>query len=158
MQMKNSSKKTTIMVICSGLVVVGAVGYMIVSSLSDGSALEYFLDVDKAVADPGKWKGRQLRLRGNVVKGTIQKKKASLDYRFAIFSKGKWVEVTYSGLVPDTFKDCAEIVVKGKLKTATEFEAHTLTAKCPSKYDKKQRLSGCGETLKPKILAARSAS
>ena len=156
--MAKKSKQTTLMVIASGSIVLAAVGYMIFSSVSDGSALEYFLDVHKAVAEPAKWQGRRLRMRGNVIKGTIQKKKSSLDYRFAMFSKGKWVEVSYKGLVPDTFKDCAEIVVKGRLLAKGLFEADTLTAKCPSKYDAKQRTSGCGEDLTGQVAAARTRS
>lgn len=149
-------KNTWLMALISGLVVVGGVGYLVVSSVGDGSALEYFKDVHQAVDGTPKWVGRKLRMRGNVIAGTIQKKQGALDYRFALYSKDRWVEVVYKGLVPDAFKDCAEVVVKGKLTAPDRFEAHTITAKCPSKYEEKTRLKGCGSELKTAVLTARS--
>ena len=139
----------------SAIVLVGAMGYLIGSSINAGDALEYFKDVHEVLDNTSKWQGKRLRLRGNIVAGTIQKKISSLDYRFAMFTKGRWVEVTYRGLVPDTFKDCAEVVVRGKLIGPNHFSADEITAKCPSKYSEKQRVSGCGTGLKPAVLAAR---
>jgi cytochrome c-type biogenesis protein CcmE len=132
--------------------------YMIISTTKDGSALEFFRDVDKALGDLGRLKNRRLRLHGNVVKGTIQKKKGALNYRFAIHARGRWVEVTYRGLVPDTFKDCAEVVAKGQFSPdGKTFAATDITAKCPSKYSEKQRMSGCGEDLRSVVVAQRKA-
>ncbi|MCK5798753.1 MAG: cytochrome c maturation protein CcmE [Deltaproteobacteria bacterium] len=150
--------KTLPLAIISGLAVIGGMAYMVTSSVSDGSALEYFKDVDQALIQPKKWLDKRLRLRGNIVEGTIQKKKDSLTYRFAMYSKDRWVEVTYHGLVPDTFKDCAEVVVKGKLLDPGHFKADEITAKCPSKYSAEERRSGCGEAIRPKVLAARAAT
>jgi cytochrome c-type biogenesis protein CcmE len=155
---KGNKNKTVILAVVSGLAIVGGVAYMIASSVNEGSALEYFKDVHQALESPAKWRDKRLRLRGNVVTGTIQKKSSTLDYRFAMYSKDRWVEVTYRGLVPDTFKDCAEVVVKGKLLSATLFRADEITAKCPSKYSEQQRLSGCGTEIKPRVLAARGAT
>jgi cytochrome c-type biogenesis protein CcmE len=49
------------------------------------------------------------------------------------------VDATYSGVVPDTFKDEAEVVLKGRLDGTT---FHTVPngvmAKCPSKYEEAQ--------------------
>jgi len=44
------------------------------------------------------------------------------------------VVATYTGLVPDTFKDGAELVLTGKLGPQG-FQATDMTAKCPSKYE-----------------------
>ena len=41
----------------------------------------------------------------------------------------------YHGIVPDTFVDNADVVVEGRLAGDGTFEAHTLLAKCPSKYE-----------------------
>jgi cytochrome c-type biogenesis protein CcmE len=43
------------------------------------------------------------------------------------------VPVRYAGTVPDTFKDRAEVVLKGQLKDGS-FQATEISAKCPSKY------------------------
>lgn len=127
--------------------------YLIISAVRDGQAFEYFKDVDQIVAQKDNWTGKALRIHGNVVKGTIKRKKAGLDYQFAIHSRGKWLRVHYTGVVPDTFKDCAEVVVKGYIDPQTNtIESKSITAKCPSKYDEKQRLSGCGEALTAAVL------
>ena len=51
----------------------------------------------------------------------------------------KTIRVTYSGIVPDTFKDAAEVVVEGKYDLESGlFTAHVLLAKCPSKYEREE--------------------
>ena len=65
------------------------------------------------------------------------------------------MDVSYTGLVPDNFKDCAELVVTGKLVEKRRFLAEELSAKCPSKYDGK-RTAGCGEQLTAQVSASRT--
>lgn len=151
-----SRRRTFVLALVSGGVISAAVLFLVFSSVSGGSALEYFKNVDEVAIEPQRWVGRRLRVHGNVVAGTIQKKPGTLDHRFAVHSRGQWLDVAYRGLVPDTFKDCAEVVVKGQLLPSGRFGADAVTAKCPSKYDEKQRLSGCGEAVKPQVLARRS--
>ena len=43
--------------------------------------------------------------------------------------------VVYSGVVPDAFKQNADVVVEGSLTRAGTFEADSLLVKCPSKYE-----------------------
>jgi cytochrome c-type biogenesis protein CcmE len=45
------------------------------------------------------------------------------------------LRVSYRGVVPDVFGPDIEVVVEGKLTPAGVFEASTLLAKCPSRYD-----------------------
>ena len=48
---------------------------------------------------------------------------------------------SYTGILPDTFKDEAEVVLKGRLTTDGHFavEPNGVMAKCPSKYEEKCR-------------------
>ena len=135
-------------------VVLGAVGYMILTTVSSGGALEYFKHVEEVTREPGRWQGQRLQVHGNVVAGSILKRDGSLDFRFALFRQGQWLEVTYSGLVPDSFKDCAELVVTGTLTGPGRFAAEEISAKCPSRYDGK-RSGGCGEPLAAQVQAFR---
>lgn len=139
----------------SGAVVLGALGFVIFSTVSSGEALEYYKQVDEVMARPATWVGRRLRLHGNVVAGTILKRASSLDFKFALHRRGRWVEVTYSGIVPDSFKDCAELVVKGRLANPKLFQAEAISAKCPSKYDGKRQPGVCGEEHAEAVLAGR---
>ena len=68
--------------------------------------------------------------------GSIRRKADSLDYIFKVQSNGAVVDAKYSGIVPDTFQDDSEVVLKGTL-TPTGFETspNGVMAKCPSKYE-----------------------
>ena len=118
---------------------------MIFTTLSSGDALEYYKHVNEVAKEPEKWMDRRLQLHGNVVAGSILKKPGSLDFKFAIHQEGSWIDIQYNGLIPDAFKDCAELVVKGKLLDRHSFKAETISAKCPSKYEGKMRRVGCGD-------------
>ena len=122
---------------------------------ASGEALEYYKHVNEIMDAPSAWQGRRVQLHGNVVGGTIVKRGGTLDFRFALHRGGKWVEVTYKGIVPDAFKDCAELIVKGELLDAQTFKADMISAKCPSKYDGKRKPGVCGETHREQVLAYR---
>jgi cytochrome c-type biogenesis protein CcmE len=136
-------------------VVLGAVGYLVYTTVESGEALEYYKHVHEVMDDPSAWSQRKLQLHGNVVQGTIFKRKGRLDFRFALHREGRWIDVVYSGLVPDTFKDCAEVVVKGRLTGEQTFAAKSISAKCPSKYDGKRQRGACGARHTQQVLASR---
>ena len=90
------------------------------------------------MTQPDAWYGKKLQLHGYVVPNTILRRRDSLDYRFEVQNKGQVVRASYSGIVPDTFKDDAEVVLKGTLTPAGfEVEPNGVMAKCPSKYEAK---------------------
>ena len=45
------------------------------------------------------------------------------------------IDVAYAGIVPDVFADEVEAVVEGVYAKNDVFEADTLLAKCPTKYE-----------------------
>ncbi len=55
---------------------------------------------------------------------------------FMIVDADVKIPVHYTGIIPDTFKDKSQVVVEGSLNAQrSAFQAHTLLAKCPSKYE-----------------------
>ena len=113
-----------------------AFGGLLWSTLRDGT--EYYKHVDEVMAQPEAWYGKRLQLQGFVVPASILRKKDSLDYKFQVHSQGVVVPATYSGIVPDTFKDEAEVVLKGTLTPeGFHVEPNGVMAKCPSKYEPK---------------------
>ena len=101
-----------------------------VTSAGEGSAAV------EVMADPSAWHGKKLQLHGYVVDKSILRKPDTLDYRFQIQSNGKVVNASYSGVVPDTFKDGSEVVLKGKLgPDGFHVDRNGVMAKCPSKYE-----------------------
>jgi len=119
------------------LVLLLALSGLLWSTLREGT--EYYKHVDEVMADPAAWQGKRLQLHGYVVPDSILRKRDSLEYRFKIQNKGAVVEAQYTGVVPDTFADEAEVVLKGTL-TGERFRVapNGVMAKCPSKYEPKK--------------------
>jgi cytochrome c-type biogenesis protein CcmE len=122
-------------VILSVALVGGGVAYLLVSTA--GEALEYYKHVDEVTQAPAQWQKKPMQLHGYVVPGSIQKRfdrdHGRLEYRFRETNCGHELSVLYAGTVPDTFKDGAEVVVKGSLD-GDAFHSTEILAKCPSKY------------------------
>jgi cytochrome c-type biogenesis protein CcmE len=119
------------------VVLVVALGGLLYSTLSEGT--EYYMHVEEVMANPGQWHGKNLQLHGFVVKDSILRKRDSLEYRFKVQSKGAIVDATYTGIVPDTFKDESEVVLKGRLDAdGFRVAPNGVMAKCPSKYEPKK--------------------
>ncbi len=116
-----------------GLTIAGAGVYMISAGGSEG-VLEY-LYVDQVVDQEAQFAGRQIKVHGVVVPGTVrQKVGAAGDYHFEIERNGKRMPVHFTNMVPDTFAEGGEVVLTGELKDG-RFESEDMAAKCPSKYE-----------------------
>ena len=116
------------------VVLTGAFGGLLWATLQDGT--EYFKHVDEVVTNPSEWEGRALQLHGFVVPGSIERRPDTFEYRFKVQNNGRVIAASYEGIVPDTFKDEAEVVLRGRL-TSHGFSTMPdgIMAKCPSKYE-----------------------
>jgi cytochrome c-type biogenesis protein CcmE len=129
--MTNKVAKITL----TAVVLVSALGGLLWYSLQGDAA--YYKHVDEVMASPGQWHGKSLQLHGYVVKGTWKQKPNTLEYQFKVENKGAVVHASYTGVLPDTFKDEAEVVLKGRLIDDANFQVapNGVMAKCPSKYE-----------------------
>jgi cytochrome c-type biogenesis protein CcmE len=127
----------------TSLVLVLSFAGLLWSTLRDGT--EYYKDIKEVLPERQAWEGKQLRLHGYVVPNSILRKPNSLEYRFKVQNDpprlsqapaAEIVDVSYEGIVPDTFKGEAEVTLQGRL-TADGFsvEKNGVVAKCPSKYE-----------------------
>ena len=124
-------------------VLVGAFAGLLWSTLRDGT--DYFKNVGEVVGQTQSWQGKSLQLHGYVVPGSILRRPDTLDWRFQVQNDpprgasgagGQVVNVTYNGVVPDTFKPEAEVVLRGSLAgEGFQVVPNGVTAKCPSKYE-----------------------
>lgn len=131
----------TIKIAATAAVLVAGLSGLMYTTLSEGT--EYYKHVDEVMHQPEQWYGKRLQLHGFVVKDSILRRRESLDYKFTIESKGKVVPARYTGVVPDTFKDGSEVVLKGKLSPdGFAVEPDGVMAKCPSKYEAQPEVSG----------------
>lgn len=124
----------TLKIAATVVVLVGALGSLMYTSLAEGT--EYYKHVDEVMADPAAWHGKKLQLHGFVVEKSILRKPGTLEYIFQVHNKGHVVHARYTGIVPDTFKDNSEVVIKGRLgPDGFAVEPGGVMAKCPSKYE-----------------------
>jgi cytochrome c-type biogenesis protein CcmE len=139
-----------IKVSATAIVLVLAFAGLLWTTLQEGT--EYYKNLDEVMVNQQEWHGKQLQLHGYIVPGSIYRKRDSLEYKFKVQNSPARasqaegvhvVEASYTGIVPDTFKDEAEVVLKGKL-TASGFhtDPNGVTAKCPSKYEAKSAATG----------------
>lgn len=77
---------------------------------------------------------------GKVVPGTIQRSDNRLDFRISDRDGSDAIPVTYTGTVPDPFRDGREVIVTGKLEDGTFVAEHdSLVTKCPSKFSEEAK-------------------
>ena len=86
--------------------------------------------------------GRSYEVTGKVVKGSITRDGDELRFRIRDRDGQESVPVSYTGLVPDPFRDGREVIVSGELKQGTLVaERDSLVTKCPSKFTKDKQSS-----------------
>ncbi len=121
------------------LLLSGGVGFLAYTGLNENSV--YFLNVSEARAATSD-KLAQARLFGTVGAEGITRPSGGLGVSFQLEDKDRPVEsiaIDYSGVVPDSFKPGAEVIVEGGIKPDGRFHAKTMMTKCPSKYQKENR-------------------
>ena len=132
--------------------VAAALSYLVYAGTKDN--LVYYYEIDEVQAAAAKMDGK-IRISGDVVEGSIAKNEESREIRFAIrgakeeaaaeeavgAADAETIPVVYAGTVPDIFREGIQVVVEGQMRPDGTFEAETLLAKCPSKYQEAGQLS-----------------
>lgn len=124
------------------LVVAGAILALVFSSVDEAAI--YSLTTDRLLAERDKYKGRTVRVEGDLVKGTLTHRAEPCEYRFVVEKQGARLPVRYAAcVIPDTFKDVpytdVQVTAEGRLSPEGYFEATHIMAKCPSKYEMQNR-------------------
>ena len=124
--MKSASKKF----LFPTLLIILAVGYLITSTTSQ--TLVYYYSVEEVQSQLSSLQSRSIRISGKAEGIETQGR----ECRFQVVGEQESLAVVYYGLLPDTFKEGAEVVVEGRWDPARQhLEATTVLAKCPSKYE-----------------------
>ncbi|MDE7469384.1 MAG: cytochrome c maturation protein CcmE [Desulfovibrionaceae bacterium] len=140
--MDKKKKNSRVTYIVLALLCFGAIGSLIVTSLSENRV--YFLNVGELLAMEVNHAPSHARIFGTVAEG-FERSTTSTQLVFTLvdkFDPTQRVEVIYSGAVPDAFKVDAEVIAEGTLAYVdgtTTMNATTIMAKCPSKYAEKSR-------------------
>jgi cytochrome c-type biogenesis protein CcmE len=144
--------------LAGGLVLVGAIVYLIVTSLQ--TTAQYFYTVEELQAKGAAATGRSLRVSGAVLGETIQYDPQTLTITFAMAHMSNDADdveaagglaaalhnavldpslprmtVVYIGPKPDLLKNEAQAIVTGKIGNDGVFYADELLLKCPTRYE-----------------------
>lgn len=117
-----------------GIGIVGVMAFLLVVGITSSGGFVYYLTVSEYLQD-GTRDGGNFRINGKVQPGSIERLAGGSRVRFVMVEGSASLPVDYEGIVPDTFVDDADVVVHGAMQTNGTFQADTLLAKCPSKYE-----------------------
>jgi cytochrome c-type biogenesis protein CcmE len=104
----------------------------------------YSKPVDELLAQKAKFAGRPVRAEGILVHGSLVKRDQPCEYRFTLEKNGSLLPVRFEQcVVPDTFRDVegmdVGVTVEGELQVDDSFQASSVLAKCPSKYEMEKK-------------------
>jgi cytochrome c-type biogenesis protein CcmE len=117
------------LLIVAGVAIVGAAAAFVLNAFQDN--LVFFFtpsQIEKGEAP----KGRAFRVGGMLKTGTVTKE--GIVTRFVVTDTAKEVTVTYSGILPDLFREGKGVVAQGKLDESGVFVASEVLAKHDENY------------------------
>jgi len=78
--------------------------------------------------------GKRFRLGGLVEKGSVRREPGALEVRFDVVDNQERLAVTYSGVLPDLFRDGQGVIAMGHLDPDGTFRADEVLAKHDENY------------------------
>jgi cytochrome c-type biogenesis protein CcmE len=120
----------------------GGIAALVLTGMQDKAI--YSKGIDELLLQKDKFKGRPVRAEGLLVHGSLERRDQPCEYRFVLQRNGAEMPVRFAQcVVPDTFRDVPDldvgVTVEGELAADGSFEASSVLAKCPSKYEMEQK-------------------
>lgn len=129
---------TAVKVLLTTGVLCAAFAGLLWTTMQEGT--QFYLEVEEVLAEPADWEGKPLQVHGYAA--NVMRRPDSLDWRFEITdsveNRTMMMDAVYTGIVPDTFDNHAEVVATGRLVGGTfHVDPDGIMAKCPSKYEER---------------------
>ncbi|MDI7274423.1 MAG: cytochrome c maturation protein CcmE [Anaerolineae bacterium] len=121
------------MVLFGSLAVAAAIVYLVVSGVR-GAAI-YSLTIAELAVRKGEMLGQGVRVQGALDASSVRYDARNLRLAFDLNDGGHTLHVEHAGAPPDMFRDGAQVIVEGRLRTDGTFEAQTVLLTCPSRYE-----------------------
>jgi cytochrome c-type biogenesis protein CcmE len=115
----------------AGLVALGVAAALVLNAFQ--SNLVFFFTPSQVVAKEAP-KSRPFRVGGLVEQGSLTRDPDSLTVHFRVTDTAQTIPVTYTGLLPDLFKEGKGVVAQGKLGPDGSFHATEVLAKHDENY------------------------
>ena len=120
-----------IALIIAGLAILGIAVTLVLSAFN--SNLVFFFTPTQVAAHEAP-QGRNFRIGGLVEKGSVKRQPDGLTVRFIVTDTAKSVPVSFTGILPDLFKEGKGVVAQGKLGADGVFSATEVLAKHDENY------------------------
>ena len=117
-------------VVC-GLAALGIASALVLNAFQRN--LVFFFSPSQVLANEAP-RERNFRIGGLVEQGSLQRDAQGLTIRFAVTDLAHKIPVTYTGLLPDLFKEGKGVVAQGKLGADGIFRAEQVLAKHDENY------------------------
>ncbi|HSJ79637.1 MAG TPA: cytochrome c maturation protein CcmE [Thiobacillus sp.] len=147
--MKPRHKKLTLIVL-----VVAALGIAVALVLNAFNSNLVFFFSPTQVANGEAPTTRAFRIGGLVEEGSIRREADGLTTRFVVTDTAKTMPVTYTGILPDLFKEGKGVVAEGRLGTDGLFAATQVLAKHDENYMPPEAASAIEQAQKAQLTVA----
>lgn len=128
-------KPKIIKAIITFVVISGAITYLAISSFDE--SMIYYKTVEEVLQQRSTFENTPVRVNGLLKPGSIKQKPGTDSFIFQLEKNDIFLEVRYSGILPDTMTEGKELVVQGTLVPGKQtLNATEILTKCPSKYEK----------------------
>ena len=119
-----------------GLMLAGGF-FLIFQALNQ--SVQFFENASDVVAEGFEPRSDEFKIGGLVAENSVQTEGLTTKFRIVAFERDMVQElhVTYTGALPDLFREGQGVVVSGKLTTLTHFQASELLAKHDENYQPK---------------------
>ena len=117
--------------IAAGLAILGIAAALVLSAFQ--SNLVFFFTPSQIAAKEAP-QGRPFRVGGMVEAGSLAREPNSLTVRFRVTDTAQTIPVSYTGLLPDLFKEGKGVVAQGTLESDGIFHASEVLAKHDENY------------------------
>lgn len=116
-----------------GVVLAGVAIATALALTAIGENMLYFYSPSQ-IANGEAPRSHDLRVGGLVVSGSIERQQGGLDVRFDLTDTSATVPVTFTGILPDLFREGQGIVALGRLGDDGVFRAREVLAKHDENY------------------------
>lgn len=128
-------KRQRLVLLTASLAVLGLAAWLVFTGL--GQAMLYFRVPSDVVADrPAA--GERFRLGGLVADGSLRESATEATVEFRVADANNDLPVTYSGLLPDLFREGQGVIAEGSLNASGVFVADSVLAKHDETYMPKE--------------------
>ena len=117
--------------IAAGLAALAGAAALVLSAFQ--SNLVFFFTPSQVIAKEAP-QSRPFRIGGLVEAGSLKRDPGSLTVHFLVTDTAKTIPVTYTGLLPDLFKEGKGVVAQGSLAPDGSFRATEVLAKHDENY------------------------